>query len=438
MKIVHLTPGTGDTFYCQNCVRDMALVRALGRAGAQVTLAPMYLPLPEAGVRRAPVFYGAINVWLDQRFPRFGKHLRWLHRWLDALPLLELAGRRAGSTDAGGLAALTASMLEGEDGRQAAELDRLIDWLKEDGAPDVVHLSNALLLGTARRLRRDLGCAIVCTLQDEDVWVDAMPPADAAALWSLLADRARDADLFLAVSRDYADRVSGRLALAEDRLRVIHPGVEAAGPPSPLPHDPPVLGCYARMAEGLGLDTVVDAFLTLRRRTRFAGLRLRAGGGATARDRDYLRRLHERIERAGAAADAEFVEEFDPPGRFDFLRTLTIFSAPSTIEDAYGLNLVEAMAAGVPVLQPRRGAFPEIVAESGGGLIYEPATPDGLAAAAAALLDDPDRLRALAAAGREAARGPFSIGQTTAATLAAYAEAVRRRTSDNPSREVKP
>lgn len=420
MKIVTLVPGSGGAFYCQNCVRDLSTARGLRALGADVTLAPMYLPIdpgPAADVRSAPVFYGAVNVWLEQQFPRFGQRWRRFFQWLDTRPVLRFAASRAGSTDAQGLGAMTASMLQGEEGRQAAELDRLVEWLRADGAPDVIHLSNALLLGLARRLRRDLGCAVVCSLQDEDVWMDAMSAAESAPVWRLLVERSCDADRFIAVSRAYADRMRERLGLAADRVAVVHPGVDVPEPAAPIPDDPPVLGFFARLADGLGLDEVVEAFLILRRDPRFVRLRLRAAGGSTARDRAYIDRLRARIASAGAGTDADIGERYAPDARAEFFRSVSVVAVPSRIEDGYGLNLLESIAAGVPVVQPDRGAFPEIVAMTGGGAVYSPQTSDALAAALAPLLADPARLRELGRTGREAIRNRFTVAHAAARLL---------------------
>jgi glycosyltransferase involved in cell wall biosynthesis len=432
MKIVTLVPGSGGTFYCQNCVRDLSAARGLLALGADVTLSPMYLPIdpgPAAGLRHSPVFYGAVNVWLEQQFPRFGQGWRKFFQWLDARPVLRFAARRAGSTDARGLGAMTASMLRGEDGRQAAELDRLVDWLRADGIPDVVHLSNALLLGLARRLRRDLGCTVVGSLQDEDVWTDAMPAAESAPVWRLLAERAHDADRFVAVSRAYADRMRDRLGLAADRIAVVHPGVDVPEPVAPIPEDPPVLGYFARLAEGLGLDEVVEAFLILRRDPQFARLRLHAAGGSTSRDRAFIDRLRARLAAAGADDDAVLDERYAPDARAEFFRSVSVLSVPSHIEDGYGLNLLESIAAGVPVVQPDRGAFPEIVGMTGGGTVYSPHTPDALATALAPLLAEPARLRELGRTGREAVRTRFTVAHTAGRLLNEFRTAVAQRGS---------
>ena len=156
MRIIQITPGTGS-FYCGTCLRDNALVAELRRQGHDALMVPLYLPLmvDEAPTTDdTPLFYGGVNVYLQQKSALFRKSPRWLDRLFDAPKLLRLAASRAGSTEARELGDLTVSMLRGEEGRQIKELDRLADWLTEE-QPEVVCLSNALLIGLARRSIED-------------------------------------------------------------------------------------------------------------------------------------------------------------------------------------------------------------------------------------------------------------------------------------------
>ena len=156
MKIAYVTPGHGLQFYCQNCFRDTALLQSLASLGHEVTKVPMYLPSGmETGedVAVTPVFYGAVNIYLKEKLPFYRSAPVWMERLLDSPAMLHFAAKKSGSTRPVGLEEMTLSMLEGETGRQASELDNLIRHLRDNVAPDVVHLSNALLLGLARRLK---------------------------------------------------------------------------------------------------------------------------------------------------------------------------------------------------------------------------------------------------------------------------------------------
>ena len=177
MKIAYITPGSGDNFYCQNCFRDDEFLTALILLGHDVHKVPMYLPSGferDGKVSSSPVFYGAINVYLREKIPGYKHAPSWMEKAFDSQPLLRYAAKKSGSTDASGLEGMTLSMLHGESGRHAAELDNLVRYLQDKIKPDVVHLSNALLLGLAYRLKHDLGARVVCSLQDENEWIDEM------------------------------------------------------------------------------------------------------------------------------------------------------------------------------------------------------------------------------------------------------------------------
>ncbi len=432
MKIVQIVPGSGNTFYCQNCLRDIAMVQTLRALGHDVVMAPMYLPLfGEAADRHSgsPVFYGAVSLYLKHALPALRHLPRWVSRLLDAPPMLAWAARKAGATRADGLEALTLSMLRGEHGGQADELERLTDWLAAGVAPDVIHISNALLLGLARRLKQRLGATLVCSLQDEDTWLDAMAPDKAAEVWAAMQERARDVDGFIAVSRHYADYMGRRLALDAQRIRIVPVGIATDGyTDSPLPFDPPVIGYLSRLSQADGFGLLVEAFVRLKQEPAFAATRLIATGGQTGDDRAVLAAARRALAAHGWEKDLTVLAEFDKPARAAFLAQLTVLSAPALKGGAFGTFILEALAAGVPVVQPRLGAFTELVEDTGGGLLYTPNDAAALTVALKELLSNPPRVRRLGARGREIVRRDFSIQATAARLLDAYA-AMRTHTA---------
>lgn len=423
MRIVHIVPGSGGTFYCQNCLRDGALVRELRARGHDVIMLPMYLPVfrDDLAETDGPVFYGAINLYLRQKIPFLRKSPDWLRRLLDAPVLLRWAARRSGSTQARGLEEMTLSMLRGESGEQADELETLVAWLRSEAHVDAIHLSNALLLGLARRLKEELNVPLVCSLQDEDVWVDAMDDAARELVWRTMADRVEHIDAFVAVSRYYGERMRTRLRIPEQKLHVVHIGMDAEGyEPAATTPDPPVVGFLSRLSEALGLGVLVDAFIELKREPDLANLKLRATGGSTGADHRFLARLRRRVAGAGMLGDVEFLPDFGREDRIRFLQGLSVLSVPVPDGEAFGTYQIEALAVAVPIVQPDAGAFPEIVQKTGGGIIYDPAKPDGLKEALAALLREPKRRRELGQHGREAVLEHFTIGRMAEAMLNVY------------------
>ncbi|HPR62516.1 MAG TPA: glycosyltransferase family 4 protein, partial [Prolixibacteraceae bacterium] len=224
LNIIHIIPGSGGSFYCGNCLRDSKYVDSLKKLGHKVVKVPMYLPLfsDEHDLEDIPVFYGAISIYLKQLYPIFRHAPAWFDRMLNSKPMMKLAAGMAGSTNAKGLEEMTISMLLGEEGAQKEELDKMVDWIAEHCQPDVIHLSNALLLGLAKRIKQKLNVKVVCSLQDEDVWVEPMKPSAREHVWKLMAEKAKDVDAFIAVSDYFAGCAKKWMNLPDEKVHTVH------------------------------------------------------------------------------------------------------------------------------------------------------------------------------------------------------------------------
>lgn len=429
MKIVYVTPGSGGTFYCQNCFRDSGLLKALSELGHEMIKSPMYLPANldnASGVVDTPVFFGAINIYLKEKLPFYRHAPEWLERIFDSQALLQLAAKKSGSTQASGLEEMTISMLLGEKGRQASELDHLINYLR-DIKPDVVHLSNALLLGLAHRLKTDLGTGVVCSLQDENEWIDLMDESYQEKIWSIMAERAEDVDFFVTASQYYSEKSQNQLGIVGDKIKVIYGGINLEGYEiSSLSFEPPVIGYLCRMSEYFGLGILVDAFIGLKKESRFKDLRLHITGGYTGEDKHFVKELLKKVSKEGFEKDVEIFKNFDKENRVQFLKSLTLLSVPVPGGEAFGAYQVEALAAGVPVVQPNVGCFPEFVETTKGGVIYEPNDSETLAKSIASLLSDPDRVRKLGEQGRGIVLERFSMGNMAKDIVKVYEEVLNR------------
>jgi len=425
MRIVQLTPGTGN-FYCGACLRDNALVSALRKQGHDAVLLPMYLPHvvdEESMAEDAPLFFGGINVYLQQKLAIFRKTPRWLDRWFDAPALLNRAASYAGMTSAQDLGELTLSMLLGENGRQAKELEKVIAWLsKPENRPDVVSLSNGLLIGLARRIKEELGVPVVCNLQGEDSFLDALPEPNRC--WQALRECMPDVALFVAVSRYYGEVMRDRLGIAPEQIEVIWNGINLDGyvPADLEPPNPPVIGYLARMHPSKGLETLVEAFIRLKRRDRIDGARLRIAGTQTREDERFVNGLRGRLRAADCEQWVEFLPNLDLVEKQAFLRTLSVFSVPATYGESFGLYILEALASGVPVVQPAHAAFPELIEATGGGILCKPDDPEALALALEEALAEPARLADMGRCGMQVVRERF----TSEAMARAFAEACQR------------
>ncbi len=401
MRILQLTPGTGN-FYCGSCLRDNSLVHGLRARGHEVLMVPLYLPLvtdEQAENEDAPIFLGGISMFLEQKMPLFRHMPEWLNRVLSSSAVLSVAANLAGMTTARQLGEATVAMLQDEPGRQAREVERLIAWLRNHHAPEVMCMSNSLLGGLARRLKAEFKAPLVCSLQGEDSFLDALPEPYREESWKLLAQRCAEMDHFIAVSEYYAGLMRERLRLPPEKVSVVYPGIAVNDfKPAPAPPKPPVLTYLARMHPAKGLGTLVEAFLKLKEGNRVPGLRLRVAGAMAGKDDRYVDTLKQKLGRFSSEVD--FLPNLSREQKVEFLRGATVFSVPATYGEAFGLYLLEAWASGLPVVQPRHAAFPELLERTGGGLLCEPDNPAALAEAIQQLLLDPARARELGEAGR--------------------------------------
>jgi len=438
-RIVYVTAGAGG-MYCGSCLHDNALARALGQAGWDVQLVPTYTPIrtDEPDVSTDRLFFGGINVFLQQTLAP----LRWVPRALDRVLdqpwLMRRATARGFKTDPRLLGALTVSMLKGTAGRQRKEVYRLVDWLNEQARPHLVVLSNLLIGGAVSEIQRQIGCPILVTLQGDDIFLDGLLPPYREQALELAMGIARRVDGFIVHSEFYRDVMSARLGVDAARFHVTPLGIDTTDfaklrsrADAPSRDDHLVIGYLARIAPEKGLHLLVEAFIRLAALEGFRGLRLRVGGWLGPDHRDYWGGLLSRVEAAGLGDRLEFLGTVDRAQKLAMLESLDVLSVPTTYREPKGLYVLEALAAGVPVVVPRHGAFPEILADVGGGELVAPDRVDDLTRVLAELLCDPQRRRQLAATGRAAVlerRSAAAMAQTTGAVLQLYLDRNRSGT----------
>ena len=390
---------------------------------------PLYLPLSfdtDEMKEDTPIFFGAISTYVKELFPILRNLPGWISKLLDSRPLLKYAARKADSTRAAGLEDMTLSMLRGEHGNQAHEVRHLVNWIKEELKPDVIYLANILLLGLAESLKESLDVPLVCALEDEDIWLEDMEAVSLAKIWKVIGKNASYVDAFVPVSDYYNQKIQTILDIPPEILHTVHIGIDLDGyHSSPKPDQPPAIGYLSRLSEPLGLGILVDAFMLLKTDSRFADLRLRLTGGETSDDQQFLRNIKGKIVNAGLSGEVDFQDHFDRNSRIEFLNSLSILSVPMLKEEAFGVFLLEALAAGVPIVQPRIGAFPEIITLTGGGLSYEPNTPEELAKTLATLLLDEEKLETLGRVGREKVKSYFSSTEMAKRMIKVYSDVTK-------------
>jgi glycosyltransferase involved in cell wall biosynthesis len=427
VRILSLTGGAGS-MYCGSCLRDNALAAELLSRGHEVVLMPVYTPTrtDERNVSNGHVLFGGISVFLEQHAPIFRHTPRLLDRLWDAEWVIRMASKRQLKVDPKSLGELTVSMLRGEDGFQRKEIGKMIDWLASERPFDIVNLPYTLLIGLAAPLRRALRVPICCTLQGEDLFLDGLGEPYRQQSLDLIRAASVHVDAFLPVSRYYGDYMPGYLGIPRSKMRAVPLGINMDGydpqrRPRDLGSDPFTIGFFARVAPEKGLHVLAEAYHRLRARPGIGRSRLVVAGYLAPEHQSYLDDVKKRMEEWGLADQFEYRGELDRAGKIRFLQGLDVMSVPATYAEPKGIFLLEAMANGVPVVQPRRGAFPEIIEKTGGGLIVDADDAEALAEGLLTVWRDPERASALSEAGAAGVREHYNVGR-----MAEEAESVYR------------
>ncbi len=426
MKIAFITAGAAGMF-CGSCMHDNTLVSALRKRGHDALLIPTYTPIrtDEADVSQSRVFFGGINVYLQQKFAIFRWTPWFLDRLLDAPRLLRWVSRFAVKTQAEELGDLTLSMLQGESGYQRKEIEKLVDWLARDHQPDLIHLTNVLLSGMVPRLRKVLKKPILGMLQGDDIFLESLLPKHRESALRLVRERCQEFDGFVATSRYYADFMSEYLTIPREKIHVVYPGLNLAGHGEDTPQERSrfVVGYFARICPEKGFHNLVDAFVHLAKLR--PNVHLHASGWLGEHRKKYLDEQMDKLRSAGLSDAFEYVECPDHASKVKFLHEIDVLSVPTDYREPKGLYVLEAWANGVPVVQPRHGSFPELIEMTGGGLLVEPGDPRALAASLASLADDPEQRVRMGQAGKLAVQNHFHAAAMAEATERVYHQYVK-------------
>jgi glycosyltransferase involved in cell wall biosynthesis len=426
MKITYIAAGAGGMI-CGNCLRDTTLTVALAQLGHDVEVVPTYTPIrtDEAVDTSHRVFYGGINVYLQQKSALF-RHTPAAIDWLfDRPALLRWVSRFAVKTEPQDLGEITVSVLEGAHGHQRKELAKLIAWLK-DRRPEVVHLTNSMLAAIAPAVKAEIGVPVVCSLQGEDYFLTHLPERYQQRAFAALRKVAGSIDRFVAPCRDHAEALAALLGVERGGIRIIRPGLNLQGFEERAARNPAefVIGYLARVSPEKGLHQLAEAFRQIREK-RAAGpprCKLRVAGWLGPGHAGYLDQVRQTLDRAGLGGDFEYLGNIGRAEKLQFLRSLDVLSVPVSYRAPKGAYVLEAWAAGVPVVEPRIGVFPELLGDTGGGLLCEPEDPASLTAALERLIERPAEAREMGLRGRQAVYERFHSKRLAEETIAVYQE----------------
>jgi glycosyltransferase involved in cell wall biosynthesis len=460
LKIAYLTAGAAGMI-CGSCLHDNTLARALIALGHDVQLIPLYTPIrtDEEDVSSQRVFYGGINMYLQQKSPLFRWLPRWFDRWLDWPWLIRWASGRSVKIEPREVADLAISILRGTEGYQKKEVERLSEWLTGSLRPDIIVFSNILTAGCVPEIKRRMNVPVVVTLQGDDVFLRGLPDVHQPVALVEIARLSHWIDGFIAHSQFYADAMAAYLRIERERIAVVPLGIDVhdfegihaergarsaecgmRNAESEVEHDnrearsaqnmletrPPTVGYLARLAPEKGLHVLADAFIRLRAMPGTEHARLRIAGWLGESNRSYVEEVFGRLRGAGVSEAFEFLGEIDRREKLDFLSSIDVLSVPTTYREPKGLFVLEAMAAGVPVVQPDHGAFPEVLAATKGGLLHRPEDPQHLAERLHELLIDVEQRSRLGSAGRRNVQAGRNSREMAVQTIRVLREVIER------------
>ena len=396
-------------------MRDNSLARHLINHGHEVTMLPAYLPHlldEESAGTESPVFFGGINVYLQHKFPFFRKTPKWLDNLFNSEFLLRWVAGKRGMTTPRELGEITLSTLRGKDGPLVKEVDKVIDWFKEYGQPDVFILSTILFAGVGRAVREELGIPVLGFLQGEDGFLDSLLPEYQDQAWSMLGADARALDGCFSPSHSFAKHMGNRLGIPEKDIQYFPNGISLEGYVDSVGEaHAPTIGYFSRICPEKGLDLLVDAFIELKKSDNHEGLRLAIAGTLPAENLTYLNEQKSKIYRAGLDNFVEINTHLSRLEKIRFLKKISLFCVPARIPEAFGLYVIEAMAAGVPVVLPAHGSFPEIIRETEGGVLYSLGEASGMVHALSTMLTDTEQAKYFGKQGRAAVHEKYSNDQ---------------------------
>ena len=420
MKILFITTGSGDSFYCGNCLRDVSYAKALMDYGHEVIFMPLYMPVRIPGNSNpknsnsknsnpknsssennnsgSPVFFGAIGFFVAQQWFKNKGLPGWLRKWFNKPYFMKLAASRAGSTRVKGLEEHTLSMIEGNNTAFKVEAKKLTAWIKTD-MPDIIHLSNSLIIGLAPVLKAEFDIPVVCSLQDEDTWIDNMEDGYRQRAWNGILNNSKYLDGLVTVSHFYRRKIKEILPDLPD-IEIVYTGYSGnSGHDTVTKVDAkakakvnakagvkvdakakteagPVIGFLSRMSYSYGLDILAEAFIILKKRNTIPGLRLHIAGGLTSDNNKFIKNIKQILKPYDKYVHIE-EGTCDKTDTSIFLSEISVLSVPLRIEEAFCFFLCEAFASGIPVIQPDIGSCREVVGTA--GKIYTPNIPFALA-----------------------------------------------------------
>ena len=375
MKILLIIPGSGDTFYCGNCFRDNLYAHALRNTGHDIVIMPLYLPLTNKSFRAdTPLFFPATSYYVSQKYYGKGKMPHVLERILDSQSVLRLASSFSGTTSAKGMEQMTLSMIKGDDKHFAQQTEKIIQWITNHDRPDIIHLSSSMLIGIAKAIKNRINIPVVCSLQDEEIWLDSLDNQFSQEAWTSIKNNVSYVDRFIASSKYYKSVALCKIP-GIGEIDIVYPGVNIEKYASLYYPKNPTIGFFYRMSYENGLDILAKSFVQLKQENSIPNLKLKIGGGYTRENKSFVKSIRNILK--SYSNDVIWSDHYNLNEHSAFYKDISLICVPVRYNEAAGLYLCEAFAAGRPAVAPNTGSFGEIIENA--GKLYLPNDCENLA-----------------------------------------------------------
>lgn len=423
MRISYITAGAADMI-CGSCLRDNTLARKLQEHQCDVTLVPVYTPITveEDDLSTNKILLGGISVYLEQRSILFRKIPSFLTQWLDKPGVVKFfTNRKSIQVEAEHLGNLTLSMLKCENGNQSRSFERAFKWIKDEAIPEIIDFSNLLIASLAPTIKRDLKIPIVVTLQGDDLFINELKDNHKKLVIKELKRIAQSIDGFITFSDFYAQKMSNLLDIPIEKFHIVSLGINTE-PFSNICRqgsENRTFGYFGRIAPEKGFHNAVDAFIKINK-NREPKIKMLSGGWLGESDRSYFEEQTKKIDQANLSEYFNYSEAPTLEEKKDFFSKIDVFTMPTDQEEPKGIPVLEALASGLPVVQPDKGVFSAMINTTKGGVLYDDRDPLALSKELLKLIDNRGKAEALGQTGRDNVKIHFSDDKMAVDTKSVY------------------
>jgi glycosyltransferase involved in cell wall biosynthesis len=255
-----------------------------------------------------------------------------------------------------------------------------------------------------------LNIPVLVTLQGDDVFLDSLKSPYREQCLAEIKKLVQHVDGFIVHSQFFRDYMSRYFEIDPAKIHVTPLGIDVQDYVPLLKENRAttqnwnqnrVIGYLARLAPEKGLHQLAEAFFRIKHWVDCADVKLIIAGWLGPPHLKYAEDVWRQLNSVGLENQYQYIGSIDRPQKLQFLSEIDILCVPTVYQEPKGLYALEALAAGVPIVVPNHGAFPEIIEASQGGRLFEAGNMDSLVDVLCELLNDAQLRTMLGQAGQQ-------------------------------------